>query len=829
MTRTTIDYGIDLGTTNSCVSVIGSAGAVIIRNNDGWPYTPSAVYIEKDGRIRTGKAAKERLVSHPGDAVGGFKRWMGTAQTKTFPRSGLTMTAEQLSAEMLKVLREQVKQQKGEDLEAAVITVPASFDLPASEATRRAAVLAGFASSPLLQEPIAAALAYGFRETRKSSFWLVYDLGGGTFDAAVIQVRDGEIQVVNHGGDNYLGGGDLDWAVVEKFLVPHLMAEYELTDFRRGNEKWTPAFAKLKEWAEDAKIAVSKERSESIQKDFVCNDDAGRPVELDFVLSRADVESVFRPFLYRSIELCRRVLSEAKLAPSHIERTILVGGPTYTPYLREILADPKEGLGIPVDFSADPLTVVAQGAAIFAAGKRLAVRTATTAGSGAYTLLLSYDPVGNDPGPLVGGSVTGPSKQGLAGFTIRFVNPGARPPWESGRIPLDRAGGFSCSLMAQEGATNQFRIELFDPNGRACVVTPSSLNYTIGLTIKSPPLTHTIGIAEAGNKIHILFEKGTPLPAKTKAKHMTVGLIRHGNRDDALKIPLVEGEATEAADENREIGEFKLIGSQIDRDLPSGSDVEIRVAIDESRNVKALFYIPVLDREEEISMGGLVKPAHAVGHIQEQFQKERNALAESRELAETTQSKAALKELDAINRQELVQGIDRMLRNGSTDADLKNCEEQVVALRRARRRIEVLLSARKMHQEVQEEIRWSQGLLEQVGTAEDRQRFVELKRQVDNALSADPDTLRKAIDVLSKLRVQLWLRTPDYWLGYREYLAGEKDKMLDPTQADRWFVHADRAIASGDIEALKSACRQLHALLPREEQTGYGGTTIRAR
>ena len=828
MTRTTIDYGIDLGTTNSCVSVAGSSGAVIIRNNEGWPYTPSAVYVEKDGSVRTGRAAKGRLLSYPGDAVSGFKRWMGTAQTKTF-RSGLTMTAEQLSAEILKALREQVKQQKGEDLEAAVVTVPASFDLPASEATRRAAALAGFASSPLLQEPIAAALAYGFRETRKSSFWLVYDLGGGTFDAAVIQVRDGEIQVVNHGGDNHLGGEDVDWAVVDKFFVPHLTAEYALTDFRRGNEKWRAAFAKLKESAENAKIAVSKERSESVQRDFVCPDDAERPVELDFLLSRANVESVFRPLLYRSIELCRRVLSEAKLAPSHIERIILVGGPTYTPYLREILPDPKEGLGIPVDFSADPMTVVAQGAAIFAASKRLAGGTGAVAGSGAYTLLLSYDPVGSDPEPLIAGSVTAPSKQGLAGFSIRFANPAARPPWESGRIPLDRAGGFSFSLRAQEGATNHFSIELFDPNGRACMVTPSSLNYTIGLTIKAPPLPHNIGIAEAGNKIHILFEKGTPLPAKTTAKHVTVGLIRHGNSADALTIPLVEGEATEAADENRKIGEFKLTGNQIDRDLPAGSDVEIRVEIDDSRIVKARFYIPVLDREERKSMGGLVKPAHAVDDIREQFQKERDALAESRELAETAKSNAALNELDAINRQELIQGIDRMLRNQSTGVDLITCEEQVVGLRRARRRIEVLLSARKMHQEAQDEIRWSQGLLEQVGIEEDRRSFVELKRQVDNALSADPVTLRKAIDGLSKLRVQLWLRTPDYWLGYREYLAGEKDKMPDSTQADRWLVHADRAIASGDMEALKSACRQLHALLPREEQTGYGGTTIRAR
>ncbi|RZU29073.1 Hsp70 family protein [Edaphobacter modestus] len=830
MERMTIDYGIDLGTTNSCISVLESTGAMIIRNNEGWPYTPSAVSVEKDGSIRTGRSAKDRLVSYPGDAVGAFKRWMGTTQSKDFTRSGTRMNAEQLSAEVLKALRDEVKKQKGEDLEAAVITVPASFDLPASEATKRAASLAGFVSSPLLQEPIAAALAYGFRETQKNAFWLVYDFGGGTFDAAVIHVRDGEIQVVNHGGDNYLGGGDLDWALVDNFLVPHLTRKYTLTDFRRGNEKWIRAFAKLKGWAEAAKIAVSKEKAESIQEDSVCNDDNGRPVELDYLLTRAEVESVLRPLLYRSIDMCRRVLGEAKLSASHIERTILVGGPTYTPFLREILADPKEGLGIQVDFSADPLTVVAQGAAIFAGGRRLPARRSTATANGTYTVALSYDPIGSDLEPLVGGTVTALSKKPLSGYTIRFANPRGTPPWDSGKIPLDEAGTFSGFLLAQLGGANEYHIELFDQSGRACPVTPTLFTYTVGLTITKPPLTHNIGIAEAGNRVHVLFVKGTPLPAKATAKHVTIGLIRRGNGDDALRIPIIEGEATDAADENRKIGEFSLTGSEIDRDIPADSGVEIRLAIDDSRTIKASVYIPVLDLERDFSLDGLVKPTLPIAELEQEFTTERNALNESQELAEAVKSKPALIELESMNRQEVVQGIENLLQHGGTDADLKSCEEQLVALRRARRRIEVILTAPKMQQEAQDELRWTQALLEEVGTNEDRAKFIDLKRKTELALVADPDILRKAIDALSAQRIELWLRTPDYWLGYREYLAGEKSKMLDETQADRWLIHADRAIASGDTEALRVACRQLNALLPRDVQTvGYGGSTLRAR
>ncbi len=202
MARQTIDFGIDLGTTNSSIAVLEKNGPYVFRNNEGNQITPSAVYIDKKGAIRVGDSAKERIVSEPNDAASEFKLWMGTEQKKVFVRANRVFSPEELSAEVLKSLKQDIKKSAGEDVEAAVITVPAAFDTPQSIATERAAKLAGIQLSPLLQEPIAAALAYGFQSDRENVFWLVYDFGGGTFDAAVIHVRDGLIQVVNHGGDN---------------------------------------------------------------------------------------------------------------------------------------------------------------------------------------------------------------------------------------------------------------------------------------------------------------------------------------------------------------------------------------------------------------------------------------------------------------------------------------------------------------------------------------------------------------------------------------------------------------------------------------------------
>lgn len=226
--RTTIDYGIDLGTTNSAIAVLKGTQAQVIPNNEGSSFTPSAVWIDKRGRLHVGREAKQRHEQDPDNCHIEFKLLMGQGERckKTFAKSGREMLPEELSAEVLKSLKADVRQSTGEELIAAVITVPAAFEVDQCDATRKAAELAGFTTSPLLQEPVAAALAYGFQSGSDNVFWMVYDFGGGTFDAAVIQVRDGVIQVVNHAGNNYLGGQRIDWDIVNKKLIPELTKQY---------------------------------------------------------------------------------------------------------------------------------------------------------------------------------------------------------------------------------------------------------------------------------------------------------------------------------------------------------------------------------------------------------------------------------------------------------------------------------------------------------------------------------------------------------------------------------------------------------------------------
>jgi molecular chaperone DnaK len=828
MPRLTIDFGIDLGTTNSSIAVIEKSGPRIIRNNDNWQFTPSTVWVDKNGALRVGMSAKERAFSDPENGAAEFKLMMGKDYKKRMARLDRSFKPEELSAEVLKSLKDDVKRETGEDLSAAVITVPAAFDQPESEATRRAAQLAGITLSPLLQEPVAAALAYGFQHEHKNVFWLVYDIGGGTFDAAVIHVRDGIIQVVNHGGDNDLGGKLIDWAVVDQLFVPVLQKGFNLQEFRRGNKKWLGAFAKLKLHAEKAKIALSKDVSYEINGEFICVNDSGEPVQLDVAVTRGELERLLAPLLTKSVNICRKVLEEQHLGAGDISKVILVGGPTVTPYLRQVLPDTKYGLGIPIDFSMDPLTVVAQGAALFAGAQKLA-RPSAPPKLGEFSLNLEYKPVGNDTEPLVGGRVKGQDQQSLAGYVLRFTNSEARPPWDSGKLPLSSEGTFIANLWAEPGLQNIFQVELYDPSGSRRQISPSEFAYTVGLVITDPPLTHDIGIAMADNKVDVLFKKGTPLPAKVRTDHRTTTAIRKGDPSSEITIPFVEGSNSIHADLNRKIGHITIEALKVVRDVPIGADVEIRIEIDNSRLLKGTVYIPVLDQEFPIRLEGIIKPQPSWQGLKDEFEKQKQRLRAARDFADDGAAATVKADLERIEQEDAIGEISRDLAAGDDPEATRTCEVRMLDLKATLQRIDDAVATPKLIVEAKQEIELTQEVVT-TGTEEDRKAFGLLQPELEAAIHGDIETLQRKVDEMFRLRLRVITRSPEYWIGYRDYLLERQEQMQDQTQARLWFSHADRAINGGDIDSLKRACSQLWSLLPKEQQKrGYGGGTVRSR
>ena len=204
--RLTIDFGIDLGTTNSALALQTSGAPRLLPDAAGHVLLPSAIHLAANGTPEVGQLALERRFTDPANTSIEFKRLMGTNSRTTFPASGQSVTPEELSAMILRSLAQRAQAQTGEPLRAAVVTVPAMFQIPQCEATRKAAALAGIEHAPLLQEPIAAAIAHVGSGSVQDGYWLVYDLGGGTFDVSLVRSRGGRLQVLDHDGDNQLGG-----------------------------------------------------------------------------------------------------------------------------------------------------------------------------------------------------------------------------------------------------------------------------------------------------------------------------------------------------------------------------------------------------------------------------------------------------------------------------------------------------------------------------------------------------------------------------------------------------------------------------------------------
>jgi molecular chaperone DnaK len=430
MERNTVDFGIDLGTTNSSIAVFNGLGARVIKNNEGLDYTPSVIWITNKGGLYTGLHAKNKIIDDSENTASRFKRGMGDGQVFNFPGSGRKMTRVELSAEILKELLQDVKRESGEDVKSAVVCVPSNFHENQNKATQDAAKLAGISYSPLIQEPIAAALAYGFQSKRDNVFWMMYDIGGGTFDVAIIQVKDGQIQVVNNDGNNHLGGTDIDKAIVEQILVPQIKKEFRPQDFTRTNHYCKRAFAKLEQAAEASKIRLSGRESDIISIDDLDLDGRGTKVTFEYELKRKDIEPLIEPRVEESINLCLKVLADKRLSTGDIEKIILVGGPTLTPLLREMLTT---RLKIPLDYSVDPLTVNACGAAILAGAtrmpkdivsKRLVIR-------GQILIDLEYEPIGSDVKPFICGSVKIPAGENSVDYSIEILE--SKTQWRSGK------------------------------------------------------------------------------------------------------------------------------------------------------------------------------------------------------------------------------------------------------------------------------------------------------------------------------------------------------------------------------------------------------------
>lgn len=338
--------GIDLGTTNSCVCVYEGGEAKVIVNADGDRTTPSVVAFKK-GDINVGKTAKHQSVTNP-ETISSIKRLMGT--NEKVKANGKEYSPEEISAMILGDLKKTAESYLGEKVTSAVITVPAYFNDSQRQATKNAGKIAGLNVERIINEPTAAALAYGLDKQEESQTILVYDLGGGTFDVSILELGDGVFEVKSTSGNNKLGGDDFDQRIID-YVVEDIKKEH---DVDLSDNKM--AIQRIKEEAEKAKKTLSNVTSTEISLPFITAD-----LNYETTLTRAKFESLVSDLVDSTLEPVRKALKDAKLSSSDIDKVILVGGSTRIPMVQELV---KKELGKEPSKEVNPDEVVAMGAAI---------------------------------------------------------------------------------------------------------------------------------------------------------------------------------------------------------------------------------------------------------------------------------------------------------------------------------------------------------------------------------------------------------------------------------------------------------------------------------
>lgn len=611
MARVKIDYGIDLGTTNSSICRMEKGKPVVIQI-DQRDIMPSCVSINRKGSISSGEQAYSMLKQDKSRALKSgkvdsntyieFKRTMGTDTKYHCSNAGRDYTSEELSAEVLKRLKSVVTD---EVFRSVVITVPAKFTVGQKTATIEAAKMAGFDHCELLQEPIAASFAYGLSSEQKNGIWMVFDFGGGTFDAALLKVEDGIMQVFDTAGNNYLGGKDLDSAIVENIFIPHLKKKYSIDGILADKEK-NAAFRDLMKItvAENVKNQLSFKDSEDILTDLdaLTKDDDGKEIELDLTVTQQQVFDVMRPLFQKAIDICKELLKRNNLKGADLNKLILVGGPTHSPLIRQML---KEQITPNVDTSINPMTAVATGAALYASTLDADVKDSDIE-VGTIKLDIGYEATSVEQTEWVSVKLdqTGSETACPEKVFVELVR--GDNAWSSGRTEIG-AMGIVIEVNLEEGKSNAFSVICYNEKGDLMPCFPSEITIIQGTRVGSAPLPYNIGIAiwddhkeKAIFKAATGLEKNKPVPAVGVINGLSTSKqLRPGLAGDLLTVPIYQCEDDPEAGRSAFLYEYVadvvVTGEEVESLIPENSPVDITLKVDSSEQMTMDIYFPAGD------------------------------------------------------------------------------------------------------------------------------------------------------------------------------------------------------------------------------------------
>lgn len=623
--RNKIDYGIDLGTTNSAIARMEN-GVPTIKKSDTLKDTfPSCIHINKRKDVLVGDTAFNVMKTDSARALKTFergktntfiefKRTMGTTHTYECPNMEKNYTSEELSAEVLKTLRSVISD---ENLSSIVITVPAKFLNPQNEATIKAAKILGFKQVQLLQEPVAAATAFGLGSEKKDGYWLVFDFGGGTFDAALVKSEEGMLSVKDTEGDNWLGGKNLDEAIVDQIIIPNLKENFAIDFVLNDPNKRELLRAAVKFYAEEAKNQLSfKDKYHILSNlgDLPFEDENGEEPEIDVEVNQNDMERVLGPIFQKAIDITKELLKRNNLKGTDLGALILVGGPTYSPILRRML---KEQITEKVDTSVDPMTVVAKGAALFASTISVSEEVKEeTRDKTKLQIDIKYEATTVELDEMINIKVL--KEKTIGNFPEKIYVDVVRYDggWASGKKLIGEKSTI-IDILLVEGRSNSYEIKAYDESGNLLDCQPNqfSILQGIGGLDNMQVLPYHIGIGKYFKTEEKDLFKSIPNLEKNKSiKNGLTGVIngnktrsqiRPGMINDIIRIPIYQGDYGADGTNpllNNLIREVIITGEDLPALLPEGSDVDITVKLDSSQLMHFTAYFPLIDHTVELEI-----------------------------------------------------------------------------------------------------------------------------------------------------------------------------------------------------------------------------------
>lgn len=534
-------------------------------------------------------------------------------------------------------------------------------------------------------------MAYGLDSTSKDGLWLVFDFGGGTFDAALLKVEDGIMKVIDTEGDNYLGGKNIDYAIVDEIIIPYLQKNFSIDSIINDDVKREVLRDAMKHYAEEAKIQLSFKDTHNILSDLgdiPGTDDDGNEFELDITISQTEMAKTVSPIFQKAITICNELLKRNHLNGNNLGALILVGGPTYSPILRKML---KEQVTEKVDTSCDPMTVVAKGAALYASTVNVSDEIIEKGRDKTKIQLgLGYEPTTVENEEFVTIKILKDKTKGAIPEKCFAEVVRTDKAWSSGKVQIDESGEV-VEVKLNEGKANAFNVFVYNEQGDLIPSEPNDFTIIQGSKVGSATLPYNIGIeikSKASGKIVFRPIKGLEKNQTTPATGIANGLktqkqINPGSKTDFIKIPVYQGDYGSEGSRaiyNEHVFDVIISGEQLPSLLPEGSDVDLTLKVDKSERVTVSAFFPYLNFTEEVVIPETVQKEIDAKWLETEISKAKQTLNIIKQEGDFTDK-------DSLNKlsNELAE-LEKLLEQGRSDYDRK--KQIIDNLRRSLRKLD---------------------------------------------------------------------------------------------------------------------------------------------